>query len=82
MDQIFGRPSSNRPELFEPENGMMLLDIVEEMLDSGKVVIVPQVTDGASKEEIGAWKLLQRKSYKLRVLEPKDAQMKNYFLYT
>ena len=78
MDQIFGREDLNRPELFEVENGTMLSIIAEEHLEAGRIVMVPFVSDEASKEEIDAWDQSERKIYKIRVVDTKDQEMKMY----
>ena len=78
MDQIFGSEDLGRPELFEVENGMMLSIIAEKHIEAGRIVMVPFVSDEASKEEVDAWDQSERKRYKIRVVDTKDQEIKRY----
>ena len=75
MDEFFGREVENAEELIEIQNGLMLSTYAEKRLDDGDIVLVPNVKDAASQEEIDAWSRSQPKEYKIRVINFKAKGM-------
>ena len=75
MDEIFGREVENMEELNEIPNGLMLSTYAEKRLEDGDIVLVPDVTDAASQEEIDAWSKSEPKEYKSRVANPEAKDM-------
>ena len=53
----------------------MLSDYAEKRLDDGDIVLVPDVKDAASQEEIDVWSGLEPKECKIRVINPKAKGM-------
>ena len=70
MDEFFGREVENVEELNEIQNGLMLSTYAEKRLEDGDIVLVPDVKDAASQEEIDAWSNSEPKEYKIRVINP------------
>ncbi|KAF8420741.1 hypothetical protein BGX38DRAFT_1137875 [Terfezia claveryi] len=64
MDAIFGAQES--PELFSPLNGLLISKAVEEKIDKGLILIVPDADHARD------WEATSPKEYKIRVLS-KDA---------
>ena len=75
MDEVFGREFENVEELNEIQNGLMLSTYAEKRLEDGDIVLVPDVKDTASQEEIDAWSESEPKEYKIRVINPKAKGM-------
>ena len=49
MDQLFGREDNDREELFEPENGIILMYAdAEKRIENGWMVLVPDVQTDAT----------------------------------
>lgn len=68
MDAIFGK--RKQPELFSPRNGILVSFFIEDYLDSGKLVIVPDLEDRPKLTDlIGSLKSPVR-NLKMRVLDP------------
>ena len=76
MDEIIGREAENMEELNEIPNGLMLSTYAEKRLEDRDIVLVPDVTDAASQEEIDAWSKSEPKEYKIRVVDPGAKGMK------
>ena len=55
-------------ELNEISNRLMLSTYIEERLEDGDIVLVPDVRDAASQDEIDAWSRSEPKEYKIRVI--------------
>lgn len=70
MDEIFGREVKNVEELNGIQNGLMLSRCAEKRLEDGDIVIVPDVAENASAEEIDRWSNSDPKEYKVRVTNP------------
>ena len=68
MDEFFGREVENVEELNEIPNGLTLSIFAEKRLEDGDIVLVPDVKDAASQEEIDAWSESEPKEYKIRVM--------------
>lgn len=66
---IFGREEQKpeREELSGILNGLMLSKYVKGKIVMGYIVIVPQVSDPSSQEEVDAWSVSEPKAYKIRV---------------
>ena len=75
MDELFGRDATDREELFEPQNGIMMSVDAEKRIANGCIVIVPDVPDDATTAVLDEWTKAEIKNYKLRVLRPKDPSM-------
>ena len=75
MDEIFGREVENMEEPNEIPSGLMLSTYAEKRLEDGDIVLVPDVTDAASQEEIDAWCKSEPKEYKIRVANPEAKGM-------
>ncbi|KAK0513324.1 hypothetical protein JMJ35_004310 [Cladonia borealis] len=78
MDQLFGRDDNDREELFEPENGLMMLADAEKRIENGWMVLVPDVPIDATTAQLDTWSKVKVKEYKQRVLCPENANMKQY----
>lgn len=81
MDAIFGREDPDRREMNEIENGLMMTEDVEDMIDNGKLLIVPHISPNASTDEMNAWLLSSPKSYMIRILDPQHEEMQYYYPY-
>ncbi|PYH90599.1 hypothetical protein BO71DRAFT_296567, partial [Aspergillus ellipticus CBS 707.79] len=75
MDAILGK--ADPPELFSPQNGLMLSVVIEAYIEGGQFVIVPDVPENSSSlysrvAELVAWirRNEQPREYKLRVIDP------------
>ena len=73
MVSIFGDEA--RDELFSANNGIAMFRDAEEKFDSGAIVLVPDVRDDASTEEMISWNARKVKDYKIRVVRPQDVGM-------
>ena len=67
--------SWNTEELNEIRNGLMLSGYAEKRLEDVDIVLVPDVKDAASQEEIDAWSEPEPKEYNIRVIDPKAKRM-------
>ena len=67
MDEIFGWEREKVEELSDILNGLMLSEYAEKRVEQGDIVIVPNVGDAASTEEIDAWSVSEPKAYEFRV---------------
>ncbi|KAJ5534969.1 hypothetical protein N7527_001223 [Penicillium freii] len=68
MDAIFGK--RKHPELFSPRNGILLSVFIEDYLDSGKLVIVPDLEDRPKLTDLISWLKSPIRNLKMRVLDP------------
>ena len=82
MDAIFGRPDSGNSELFQAENGILWSAEAEERLEGGHFVVVPDIPDQPTKQQIDIWEASDPKEYKIRVLDPDHKLMIMKFLGT
>ena len=67
MDEIFGREVNNVEELNGVQNGLMLSTWAEKRMEDGDIVLVPDVADAASQEEVERWSNSEPKEYKIRI---------------
>ncbi|KAI1211990.1 uncharacterized protein F4807DRAFT_472812 [Annulohypoxylon truncatum] len=65
-----------RGELDTPYNGLLLNTAAEKAMDDGAIVIVPDLPDDPSVEEVTAWESTSPKDYKWRIMDP-DADILN-----
>ena len=70
MDEIFGREAKDVEELSGIQNGLMLSRYAEKRLEDGDIVLVPDVAENASADEIDKWSSSEPKEYKIRVTNP------------
>ena len=75
MEAIFGRPDSGHSELFKAENGILWSTRAEERFEKGLFVIVPDVPNQPTKEQLDTWEASDPKEYKIRVLNPEHELM-------
>ena len=75
MEAIFGRSDSGHSELFKAENGILWSTRAEERFEKGLFVIVPDVPDQPTEEQLHTWQASDPKEYKIRVLNPKHKLM-------
>ncbi|KAI1371721.1 hypothetical protein F4677DRAFT_434448 [Hypoxylon crocopeplum] len=59
-----------KDELDTPLNGVILHIRLEAALDDGAIVIVPNVQNNPSEDEVKAWEAVEPKQYKWRVIDP------------
>jgi len=78
MDSIFTRENHGQPELMSIHNGMLISETAEKRIDSGNILIVPDVEDDSSKQQIDAWVRSEPKGYKIRVLNPNAKGMNDF----
>ena len=78
MDEIFGREAATAGELNEVEDGLMLYEYAEERLEYGDLVLVPDIRDAASDQEIDAWHESEPKDYKIRIMNPEAKGMNQF----
>ena len=69
MDKIFGRQENQEPEMFSPENGLLLSDTAEKLMGSGLITLVPNISPDATDDEVRGWTESAPKSYKIRILD-------------
>ena len=74
MSAIFGKDANN--ELFSINNGVLMCRDAEERFDQGYFVIVPDVSDNPSQEEIERWNTSNPREYRIKVLDPSHQKMK------
>lgn len=78
MDNIFGTPNPDRPELHEIENGLLLSAAAEEKIAKGDIVLVPNVLDDSAQQVRDEWSRSNPKQYKIRVLNHTAKGMDHY----
>ena len=76
METIFGRPEGGRSELLRAENGILWSTPAEERFEGGHFVIVPDIVDQPTQQDVDTWEASDPREYKTRVLNPGDVSMK------
>jgi hypothetical protein len=71
MDAIFG--PSKTPELFSPCNGLLINTAIKKHFDSGKFVIVPDLTDCPTLSDIKTWVMGEVREYKICIINHKPS---------
>ncbi|KAI1215128.1 uncharacterized protein F4807DRAFT_21831 [Annulohypoxylon truncatum] len=71
---LFG--SDVKGELDAPYNGLLLDVDVKEAMDDGVIVVVPNLPDNPSTEEVALWEGTEPKNYRWRIMDP-DADILN-----
>lgn len=79
MDDIFGR-INGRPELNEPENGLMLSVDAEAKISKGIIAIVPNLPDKPNEEQMENWQKSVPQDYKIRILDWNHRDMEKFVL--
>ena len=82
MDAIFGRPDSGHSELFKAEKGILWSFGAQRRFEGGHFVIVPDVPNQPTRQQVDAWEASDPKEYKIRVLNPKHPLMKDEICHT
>lgn len=77
MTQIFGF-DTEKPEMMELQNALILSKAAKEYIDENKIVIVPDVDDDASEEAIDKWTRSEPKGYKTRIVYLTPRQLDKY----
>ena len=77
MEAIFGRSDSGHSELFKAENGILWSREAEERFAAGHFVIVPDIPDRPTEQQLETWEASDPKEYKIKVLNPTHRSMKN-----
>ncbi|KAL9594473.1 MAG: hypothetical protein Q9219_007022 [cf. Caloplaca sp. 3 TL-2023] len=77
MDQLFGRPEGE-PELFSIKNGLIMSVEAEKRISNGWIVLVPDLMETASAQELYDWTISEPKEYKIRVLDSNNKLMKMF----
>ena len=75
MKAIFGLSDSGHSELFKAENGILWAYEAEELLKGGHLVIVPDIPNHPTQQQVVTWEASEPKEYKIRVLNPKHPRM-------
>ena len=75
MQAIFGRPEDGRSELFQAVNGILWSTPVEERFEKGHFVIVPDIVDQPTQQDVNTWEASDPREYKIRVLNPDSEKM-------
>ena len=70
MEAIFGRPQGGQSELFRAENGILWSTLAEERFEGGHFVIVPDIVDQPTQQDVDTWEASDPREYKIRVLNP------------
>ena len=78
MEAIFGRSESGKSELFKAENGILWSDLAEERFEGGHFVIVPDIVDQPTQQQVDTWEASDPKEYKIRVLNLKHPKMEEF----
>ena len=82
IETIFGRPEGGRSELFRAENGILWSTPAEERFEGGHFVIVPDIVDQPTQQDVNTWEASDPREYKIRVLNPGDVSMKRQIFGT
>jgi hypothetical protein len=76
MNAIFGEGSGD--EMFSPKNGLIISQTIEDEMQKGTFVIVPNFADGqTTAEEISHWQQSDPQDYKIRLLVDLDSEKAN-----
>ena len=70
MEAIFGRPEGRQSELFRAENGILWSTEAKERFEGGHFVIVPDIVDQPTQQDVDAWEVSNPREYKIRVVNP------------
>ncbi|KAJ5335473.1 hypothetical protein N7452_007876 [Penicillium brevicompactum] len=73
MDAIFGK--RKHLQLFSPQNGILVSAYIEDYLDSGKLIIVPDLEDRPKLTDLICWLKSPVRNLKMRVLDPNWSKM-------
>ena len=76
MEAIFGGSESGESEMFKAENGIIWSAHAEERFEAGYFVIVPDIVDQPTQQQVDTWEASDPKEYKIRVLNPKHSRMR------
>ena len=76
MQSIFGHSDSGYSELFKAENGILWSKEAEEQFEAVHFVVVPDVPDQPTEQQLDTWEASDPKEYKIRVLNPTHPFMK------
>ncbi|KAM0798580.1 hypothetical protein BDR22DRAFT_858948 [Usnea florida] len=76
MEAIFRRPEGGQSELFRAENGILWSTLAEERFEGGHFVIVPDIVDQPTQQDVDTWETSDPREYKIRVLNPGHDSMK------
>ena len=82
MAAIFGPPEGGQSELFRAENGILWSTEAEERFEGGHFVIVPDIVDQPTQQDVDTWEASDPREYKIRVLNPNHGMMKCLILNT
>jgi HNH endonuclease len=75
MTTLFGPEVEG--ELFSPRNGLLLHDLIENRLDAGLFVIVPDINDIRDAGEVLYWSEATLKAWKIKILDWKWPKLDN-----
>ena len=75
MQSIFGLSDSGYSELFKAENGILWSSQAEDRFEEGHFVVVPDVPDLPTEQQLDTWEASDPKEYKIKVLNPKHTKM-------
>ena len=76
MEVIFGLSGSGHSELFKAENGILRTFEAEELIKGGHLVIVPDIPNHPTQQQVVTWEASDPKEYKTRVANPQHPMMK------
>ena len=82
MAAIFGPLEGGQSELFRAQNGMLWSTEAEERFEGGHFVIVPDIADQPTQQDVDTWEASDPREYKIRVLNPDHHLMKCLVLDT
>ncbi|KAL8660559.1 MAG: hypothetical protein Q9202_006413 [Teloschistes flavicans] len=75
MEHMFGRPDG-REELTSIENGIIMSFQAEKRIANGWMVLIPNLSETATEEELDRWAKAEPKEYRIRVLDRDPKEMK------
>ena len=75
MKAIFGGTDSGESEMFSAENGILWSEDAKRLFENGFFVIVPDIVDQPTKQQVETWEASDPKEYKIRVVDRKRALM-------
>ncbi|KAI1302923.1 hypothetical protein F5Y03DRAFT_407390 [Xylaria venustula] len=73
MTEIFGEECGN--ELFSSRNGLLLPKSIKRAMDEWAIVIVPDIRNDPTIDEVKPWLETSPKGYKFRVLDPNHPEL-------
>ena len=68
MTASFG--PTEEAELWSPRNGLLISGTAEENFERGLYVIVPDIPENASVDEVSSWNMSEPKEYKIKIIDP------------